>query len=116
MGIRYSDELLTRFDTLFAMWWNRQWSRKTVSYMLKKGQRRNIVTFLKEVVEDPLLDVIVLQLDKEFQVLKDQPIMHKMWKIEQFVKKHIKYISFSKGIYRPPMPPKNLKPLPCTKP
>ena len=94
--IRYSDALLKNFDHLFGMYWNRQWPRNTVSYMLKKGQRRDIVRFLKECVEDPVLDVIVLALDKRYRVLEETSMERLMWKIEQFVIKNIKYTSDKK--------------------
>lgn len=89
--LNYSDAFLRKANWLFAKLWNSKWKTSRVDYPIKKGERRKMTDFLTECVNDPILDPILVQLDREKRVLGDASNERVMYKIEQFVISNIRY-------------------------
>lgn len=93
----YSDLFLDKASWLFAKIWDNKWKKSRVDYPIKKGEKRKMTDFLKECVDDPILDPILILLDHERKVFGDDSNERVMHKIEQFVIKNIQYTSDRKA-------------------
>lgn len=92
MKFEYSDWFLKSFGYLFATYWNTKWSKNNVYYTIKKGERKQIVSFLKECTQD--YSAIRIAREEGFHDIDGTE--ETLYRIEQWVIKNIKYVSDTK--------------------